>query len=226
MHRTSVYYFAGLLLLAIAGFWPSYFFPARRESDWHIHLHGMVMFAWVLLLLAQSGLIAARRHPIHRQLGKVSFALAPLVVVSTVLLAAFRLRQQINADLLYFLYVQLWLLAAFAVSFALAMAYRRTPALHARYMVCAALTLIDPIVARLLYAHGGVEPPHMQVATYLLVDGILLALVASDLKRNQKPRVYPGMLAFFVVAQLPTFFVFNLPEWRTFAQWIAALPLP
>lgn len=226
MQRTSVYYFAGLLLLAIAGFWPSYFFPPKRENDWHIHLHGLVMFAWVLLLIAQSGLIAARRNSIHRQLGMVSFALAPMVVISTLLLAAFRLRQQITPDGLYFLYVQLWLLVAFVVSFSLAMANRRTPALHARYMVCAALTLIDPIVARLIYTHSGVEPPHMQVATYLLTDGILLALIASDWRLHQKSRAYPGMLAFFVVAQLPTFFVYNLPGWRSFAQWIAGLPLP
>ena len=111
MYRTSVYYFVGLLLLAVIGFWPTYFAPPKPETDWHPHLHGIAMFAWVVLLIAQSGLIAARRNDIHRRLGKVSFALVPVIVVSTLLLAAHRLRQESTADVLYFLYVQLSLLA-------------------------------------------------------------------------------------------------------------------
>ena len=226
MHRTSVYYFVGLLLLAVAGFWPTYFAPPKPETDWHPHLHGVAMFAWVALLIAQSGLIAARRNGIHRGLGKVSFALVPLIVVSTLLLAGYRLRQGITTDLLYFLYVQLSLLAAFTVSFALAMANRHAPARHARYMVCAALTLVDPIVARIIYFQAGVDYPHLQVATYLLVDGILLALIAADLRLHPKALVYPGMLAFFVATQLPTFVLYKLPAWHAFAQWYAGLPLP
>jgi hypothetical protein len=35
-------------------------------------------------------------------------------------------------------------------SHALAIANRPRPAVHGRYMVCAALTLVDPIVARIL----------------------------------------------------------------------------
>lgn len=226
MYRTSVYYFIGLLLLALVGFWPTYFAPPKPETDWHPHLHGIAMFGWVALLVVQSALIAARRFDVHRKLGKVSFALVPVIVVSTLLLAGYRLRQEITTDQLYFLYVQLALLAVFTASFVRAIANRATPALHARYMVCAALTLIDPIVARIIYVHTGVDYPHMQVATYLLVDGILLALIASDLRLHREARVYPGMLALFIATQLPTFFLYKLPAWRMFAQWYAGLPLP
>ncbi len=226
MYRAAVFYFSGLLLLSIAAFWPTYFFPPKYETDWHVHLHGVAMFAWVLLLIAQAGLIRARRHDIHRQLGKISFALVPLMVASTLLMAAYRLRQKIDIDTLYFLYLQLALIALLALAYGLAMARRRVPALHMRYMVCAALTLVDPIVARLLFIGLGMDYPEGQVITFALVDTILLALIWNDQRHGRPIRVYPAMLAIFVAVQVPTFFLYKSPAWREFAQWYAALPLP
>jgi hypothetical protein len=129
-------------------------------------------------------------------------------------------------ELLYFFYVQVSLLAVFVASYALAIANRRRPAVHGRYMVCAALTLVDPIVARILAFSAGMGFPAMQVATYGAVDAMLLALTASDLRRGQQPRVYAAMLAVFVAAQLPTFFLYRTGAWRAFVESFAALPLP
>ena len=225
MRQRAVYYFLGLLLLAAAGFWPTYL-AAPREGDWHVHLHGVAMFGWMGLMIAQAWLVRAGRQSTHRALGRVSFGLVPVIVVSTLLLAHYRMRQGLNVDLLYFFYVQLALLAVFVASYALAIFNRHRPALHARYMVCAALTLVDPIVARILAFSLGTGFPAMQVATYVAVDAILLALIASDLLRQQAPRVYPAMLAVFIAAQVPTFFLYRTAAWRAFVESFAALPLP
>src|SRR6266550_7517516 len=101
LYRTTVFYFFGLLALALAGFWPTYFVP-KFEADWHVHLHGVAMFLWVLLLIAQAGLVRARQLPLHRALGKVSYGLVPVIVVSTLLLAHYRMKQGLTEELLYF----------------------------------------------------------------------------------------------------------------------------
>lgn len=226
MYRSSVYYFGALLLLAIPAFWQTYLFPPKYETDWHVHLHGLAMFSWVVLMIAQASLIRARHPAIHRSLGKASYGLVPLMVLSTLLLAGYRLRQKIDVDALYFLYVQLSLIAMLAASWTLAMANRRRPQLHMRYMACVALTLVDPIVARILFFYGGMDFPATQVVTYGLVDAILVALALHDRARHPEIRVYPRMLAAFVIAQLPTFFLYKLPAWQSFAEAYAALPLP
>lgn len=226
MQQRAVFYFLGLLALAAAGFWPSYLGAPRFEGDWHVHFHGVAMFAWMGLLIAQAWLVRARRLSVHRTLGRVSYGLVPLVVLSTLLLAHYRMRQGLSVDLLYFFYVQLSLLAVFVASYAMAIANRRRPAIHARYMICTALTLVDPIVARILAFSMGVGFPAMQVATYAAVDAVLLVLIASDLRRRQQPRVYPAMLAVFVATQLPTFFLYRTAAWRAFVEGFAALPLP
>ena len=226
MYRASVYYFGALLLLAIPAFWPTYLFPPNYESDWHVHLHGLAMFAWVALMIAQASLIRGRHAALHRRLGKVSYGLVPLMVLSTVLLAGYRLRQKIDLDALYFLYVQLFLIALLATSWMLAMANRRQPQVHMRYMACVALTLVDPILARVLFFYGGMDFPATQVVTFGVVDAILIALALHDRAHHPAIRVYPRMLLVFVIAQLPTFFLYKLPAWQAFAEAYAALPLP
>ena len=228
LHRRAVLYFGGLLLLTIPAFWPSYFFPPKVETDYHVHFHGIVMFLWVFLLVAQAALIREGRRGWHRRLGKTSYVLAPAIVVSTLLLMNYRLKGAVNAELLYFLYLQLALVAFFTFCYVQAIRHRHTPALHARYMVGTAFAIFDPIVARVLFVFFGTEPPWMQVATFAMMDALLLALILRERGREMAPatHVFPLMLAIFLVVQVPQFFVPRQAWFADLARWYGALPLP
>jgi hypothetical protein len=227
MQRSAVWWMALLLAATLPAFWPTYFMAPPYKADFlHVHLHGVAMFAWMVLLLAQAGLIRAGLRPLHRALGKVSYGLVPVIVVSTLLLAHYRLRQGTpDAELLYFFYVQGALLAAFVFAYVQAIRHRHDPALHMRYMLGTALAVIDPILARILVVYFGIVPPMMQVMTYALVLGVLAALwVRSNGLRWRS--AYGALLAVFAVALLPTFFVPQTAAWRAFAEGFARLPLP
>jgi hypothetical protein len=226
MYRASAFYFFALLLLAVAGFWPSYIRPKRFEADWHVHLHGVAMFLWMLMLVTQATLMRAGARGAHRALGKASFVLVPVIVVSTLLLAHYRMRSGLNKELIYFFCVQLSLLAAFLIAYGGAILNRRTPAVHMRFMACTALALVDPILARLLYIHFGIEPPLLQLITYGAVDLVLVALIIHDRIERHYAAVYQGMLVVFVATQLPTFLVTQTPWWLSFTKAFARLPLP
>ena len=225
LHRRAVFGFGALLLLTIPAFWFSYFFPPKVESALRVHVHGIAMFLWLILLMTQATLIRNASRPLHRAIGKASYVLFPVIFVSTLSVQHLRLNQKIDAEQLYFLYVVLSLLSVFALSYALGMWNRKKPALHARYMVCTALALVDPIAGRVVFFHFGIEPPQMQVATYALVDAILIWLAYADWRSGNGIRVFPAMLAVFVAAQIPTFIFFRMPWWPRFAEWYAALPL-
>lgn len=47
-----------------------------------LHLHAVLMGSWLLLLLAQTGLVAADRRALHRTLGLVSLVLVPAMVIT------------------------------------------------------------------------------------------------------------------------------------------------
>jgi hypothetical protein len=51
-----------------------------------LHVHAVLMSAWLLLLLAQTFLAATRRISFHKQLGMASVVLAPLMVITGIVL--------------------------------------------------------------------------------------------------------------------------------------------
>jgi len=226
MYRASPFFFAALLLAAIPAFWPSYLAPKKYETDWHVHLHGIAMLLWMLMLIVQSTLASRRSFEAHRAIGKTSFVLVPVILASTLLLAHYRMRSGINRELLYFFYVQSALLVQFLVAYFFAIANRRMPPVHMRFMACTALALVDPIFARLLYNHFGIEPPLLQLITYGFIDLILVALIVHDRIEQHYARAYQGMLVVFLVTQVPTFFITGTKEWLAFTKAFAKLPLP
>lgn len=51
-----------------------------------LHIHAILMGAWLLLLLAQTWLMATGRRALHKQLGLASLVLAPAIVIAGIYL--------------------------------------------------------------------------------------------------------------------------------------------
>lgn len=226
MARNAVFFFGAFLLAALAGFWPTYFTRIREIPSWHAHAHGVLMLGWCLLLIVQGWLIRDRRGPVHRQLGKVSFLLFPLIVFSGFQVehaALLREGGKYNLETLFFAYQVLALLGVFILAYVLAIAHRRTPPLHMRYMICTPLTMFDPVFARIFGVQFGVPFGSAQILTFAMIDGILLWLCYLD--RNTPHRVFHKMLAVFLVVQIPTFFVYETSWWPRVVEAFVKLPL-
>jgi len=219
-------YFAAFFALALIAFWPSYISQPATYAPF-THLHAATATIWMLLLIAQSWAIGARRVPLHRLLGKLSYVVALLVVVSVVLLAHSRI-QGISGDSYalqtYILYLQLSLAILFALSYALAIWNRRSVARHSRFMVCTALTLVDPVVIRILFWIDPTPDWNYQWLTFGLTDIIFLILIWLERSSRAGRGVFPAMLAVFVLVQLPALLGLTFsPLWQGFARWFASL---
>lgn len=227
--RTSGYYFLGLLVVAIVAFWPSYFGRELVRIDSYTHFHVAMMLLWFGLLIAQPFLIRRGMLPVHRRLGSVSYLLAPVIVVSGLLLSHSRLNRLDAAEFrdfghFFFLAVQATLL--FAATWSLAMIFRRKAALHARFMVGTALTLIDPVVARLLGRFPPVETEHYyQIVGFGLTDILLLILILADRRSGKGRAAFPAMLAMFAALHMFWFTGAQSGWWLRFVTWFRDLPL-
>ena len=222
-------YFAGLLLVALVAFWPTYLSQAPSASSAYTHLHAITATLWMLMLIVQPMAIRARRLAWHRGLGRTSYALVAVVLVSMVLLAHSRI-QGLDAEAYgiqtYVLYLQVSLAAVFGLSYTLALLTRRTTALHARFMVCTGLTLIDPVVIRLMFWADSTPSWNYQWFTFGLTDVVLITLIWLERDRRMGRRVFPTMLGVFALAQVPAVFALtDAPSWQAFARWFASLPL-
>ena len=225
-------YFSALLVVALIAFWPTYLSLAFSASSAFTHFHAVTATIWMLLLIAQPLTIRTRRLAWHRALGNASYLVAAVVVVSIVLLAHDRIRlaAAATADLFavqtYVLYLQLSLAVVFALSFGLGIATRRTMARHARFMVCTGLTLIDPVVIRLMFWADPTPTWNYQWFTFGLTDLVFIVLIYLERDSRLGRRVFPAMLAVFALSQAPALLGYtDGPLWQSFARWFAALPL-
>lgn len=227
--RNSVFFLVLIPLFAVWGFWVTYFTrPAGSYYYWE-HIHGFALFGWCILLASQAFLIRTNRRSLHRTLGRVSWLLGPLVVVSTIFLGNYKLNlRQLSDDGLYTFGLQFFLGSLFAWFWLKAMWHRRQPELHARWMICTGLTMLDPIFARIILVNFYPVPlhtGHVQLMTFALVDVILLWLIYRDWKSASRQLVFLHAFGLFLVAQAAMLSVWNSPQWKSFCAWFAGLPL-
>jgi hypothetical protein len=182
----------------------------------------------MIMQIAQPWLIRTDRYTLHSAIGKASYVVVPILLLSMLLLANYKIRTTTPENFAiqtFILYLQIFLTVLFALSFILAIIYREKTEIHARFMVCTGLTLIDPIFARILLFTMPVPIEYHQFITFGLTDLVFLILIFAERKNRTGRWVFPMMLGVFVLLQIPAFFVMDSPAWQAFAVWFRSIPL-
>jgi hypothetical protein len=145
-------------LLVLVGFGRTYYarglFDVPPLPTRLVHLHGLLMTAWVVLFVTQVRLISAQRVRLHQRLGYAGVGLGALIIttgVPTALHAAKYASTSSPPEVppLQFLAVPLFDLLMFALLFGAAIYYRRHPRAHKSLMLLTAINLLPPALARI-----------------------------------------------------------------------------
>lgn len=217
---------AALVAVTFIGFAPTYYlagyFDAPRLGPL-VHLHGVVYSGWVLLLLAQTGLIAARRVDVHRLLGIAGAGLALVVVVVGVLVAieSGRLGHgPPGRNQPVFLVYPLANMVMFTALVGAAFALRRRSDFHKRLMLLATMGLVITPLARISRMLAlPFDPP--AIGGMLLSDIFLAALIAFDLTR--RGRLHPATLwggGAYLLSQPLRVAIGSTEAWQSFARML------
>ena len=197
-HRFYVGLALFMIIIVLAGFWPSYFGRIFRgivnDWPWVIHLHAAVFMGFMGLLLTQVLLVSTGRTRLHKKLGKVGIGYGILVIIIGILVSFALPLHHLNVDAwemgraARLLLVGWCDMALFAIFFGAAIAYRRRPEAHKRLIVLAAVAIILPGASRLVQALFG-----FQVLIFLLVwwSPVLLGIGYDLLTRR---RIHPAYL--------------------------------
>ena len=143
------YFILILIPIGILAFWSSYFsiiFSNTITPSFYAHFHGIMMIIWISLLIAQPILIRRNKLNTHRLLGKISYFVGPLVLVSMLLITHHYRRLITTPSGITFTNINVWL-----VCFILAIMYRYKTKIHARAMIGTAISLLDPIFMRFMF---------------------------------------------------------------------------
>ena len=223
----SGYYLAGLVVLAFAGFWPSYFsklFNGTLDYAGYFHLHAITALLWIAMLIAQPILIRNKKFALHRQIGKLSYVAFPLLLISVLLLAHSQAHGRDNMAIeLFFPFKDLIVLC---VAYPIAIYYRRQVEIHARAMIATGIVFIEPALVRLINHQlpegSGMFGYQMTIAC---VYGLLILLIFNERKRNKGRWVFPLILGIYLIVHSIILGNIQIGLWERFASWFAQLPL-
>ena len=229
--RSQFFYFMTWAFLAIAliGFSTTFFIPLVRGSlgaPLIIHVHGALLFAWLLLLIVQSSLIRNRQLSTHRKYGWAGTALCTGILVSGALLGFHVTRRDLGTGNDAFVLGQLVNilieLLVFGGFVAAAIWNRRDGETHKRLLLLATISALAPAWLRFRHFLPAVSNPI--VIFSLLADSLLLVAIARDVLALN--RIHPGYVwagGAMVAVHLIEFTAMKSAPWLAMAQWLLNL---
>jgi hypothetical protein len=145
-------------LIILAGFARTYYlkglFDVPPLASPVVHLHGLLMTAWVALFATQVWFISSRRIRVHQRLGYAGIGLGVLII-ATGFVTALRAARFGAASTppgispRAFLIVPLFDLLMFAILFGGAIYFRKRAAEHKRLMLLTVVNFLPPAIARI-----------------------------------------------------------------------------
>jgi hypothetical protein len=223
-----------LVFVVLLGFAPSFYlrgivpsYPRPNPTlPAGVILHGAVFSIWMGLIIAQTQLIAARKHQVHMRLGIAGMLFAILMIPVMYLTAVWqvpRANQPPFTDPLTWTIVPLAVIIPFAALVWGGWANRRNAHTHKRLMLSAAiLVVMGPAIGRLPIA-----PPVLAGFTVQLLLGLALFVPLFIWDRRSLGHVHPatklgfGMAAISIAIPLAVFWG-NLP-WASVAAHLPGI---
>ena len=215
-----------VFLIVHTGFGITYFqyFPDFQQFTYIHHIHGALMGAWVMLLVAQPFLVHYKKLSIHRVLGKMSWLLAPAIIISMILVA--RLNYQagikVNSSIEVFAKQSItWTqILLFVLFYGLAMVYRKQTFQHLRFIVGTAILMLGPPLGRIiLNCWGPFSIPYFAILPLVIKTLIAALLWTLDIYRKRDGRPNFIVLLAFLFADLVYYFRFS-EAWQAFGRLV------
>jgi hypothetical protein len=239
-----VFMAAWFILIVLTGFIPDALMKIglveagkRPPFPLVMHMHAVAMGSFLLLVLAQTVMMATGRCELHKQVGLAAFVLVPVLVVVGVVLAptmyyetwnalqaappsARPELQQILSIKENILMLQISAALVFATFIAIALAARATNSgVHKRLMILATAVPLGASIDRMTWLPNTL--PVSPWGTYLYILAALSPMFVWDVVRNRGVHeAYRIWLALYVPVALLVDFLWDKPWWHATARAI------
>lgn len=234
LYLKSWIYFIVFFLFVLWGFWNTYFTRLTVQPNYRMHLHGLALIAWCLLLILQPYLVRSRKLSLHKKIGRFSYVLVPILVITTVDLLKYKLagKAQLGSPDYFFIALVLLALLSFLIVYGLAIYNKRKGPVHARYMLSTAFPMFTPITDRIVHIYFPSwlrylpvidGKPVAPVVGFVLADILLLGLCIWDWRSHRRWNIFPFVLLLLLAYHFSVLNFYKYLFWIKFCGWFASL---
>jgi hypothetical protein len=205
-YKSLGYFFLLLIPLTFLGFYNTYFvqFPDFEENTTEfIHFHAFIASIWILFLIAQPILIQKRKNKLHRTIGKLSYIVFPILILSFIP-QMIRLVNSENPEFVFFPMADAISLILF---YSLAIYNRKNIARHMRYMIGTAIVFLGPTFGRIGPLMLGWSESATQDIQYGIIYLILVGLIFLNKRNSKKFQPYLLIMGIWVIHQITYYIV-------------------
>lgn len=220
------FFFIGVLIITLIGFYPTYFihFPDFTGFSWVHHVHGFIATLWICMLIAQAFLVRAKNYSLHRKIGKASYFIMPLLLLSFFLVARAMYYKNIHinnmneADALASLSRSgLPDIFYMGTLYSLGILFRKKTSWHMRFFTCTGLMILGPGLGRFAFVNFSPQAAGIILAAFIILIPLVWMIIDSIKKRSPMP------LLIFIGISFTAVYVGEHGHavwWQTFAGWI------
>ncbi len=225
-YSNIVYFFIGVTAIIFIGFFKTHFslFSDLSQITLFHHFHATVLMMWLALLIIQPVLIRKGNYTLHSALGKFSYFLVPVVVIS--MLMAYRNQ--------YFMFEKMGLshnialatvfdpltdVLPFTIFYILAISNTKKIPKHMRYMIGTALLVVGSGIVRILFLIGLTRELSFYGNT-LITTLLFVSFIWYDRSKG-RPIIDNAFSTAFVIFLIPTVLSFIIPQtvwWQNLAE--------
>jgi hypothetical protein len=239
------------LAVAVLGFMPTYFMPlaqGRFDAPPLVHIHGLVLFSWVVFFVTQASLAAQGKIVAHRTWGVLGVSIVTAMTFVVTWVVTMRIHQAmapgVPADILRgtetFAWVTMGGLAFIVPTFILAIVNVKRPEVHKRLILLMTVSMLAAPIARWFLTFlapppdpnaaplppGVTEAPPIMVAIPPALVGDIVLLIAMSYDWKTRGRPHPVYLiggGILLLQQVTVTQVGQSAAWHAVATFIGKL---
>jgi hypothetical protein len=215
-----------LIVLVLTGFWNSYFskLPINNISiSFYFHVHAIIVSMWIVLLILQPLFIVRKNLKMHRLIGKISYAVFPLMVLSIIWVSHFSFTTAINPTPIQ-LFIPFKDVLLLCVMFSIGVCFKSKPMVHAKAMIATGIICMEPALIRTVMLF--MEPTLMAYPiTITIIYMTILVFILYEWKHSSGRWIMLGLLFALILSHSFILSGCEISYWNHFTIWFSNLPL-
>ena len=221
--KTNIFilFFIAVAVLSLAGFFNSYirFLPNTDRFPVVIHVHFAAFILWFVLIIVQPILIRQKKYELHRKIGKVSYFIAPVLVITILILVKNQTQREISAsenEAAITAFIGVLDAVSFSIYYLIAMVNKRNLRWHVAFLVAATLVVLNPGMSRLANL---IQPGLGLLLAVLLPFIVSITVLCVEKMRFKAPVLKSPYFLFLCCWTLEIVLLMTIPNlefWRDF----------